>query len=103
MYAIRSYYALVIIHTQAGSQLNPRISVKNDRGKTVKLPDSESYARYSLPVGSIISVNEGDVIQPGTIVGKIPRETRITSYNVCYTKLLRLYLLQPFYVYRPFS
>jgi DNA-directed RNA polymerase subunit beta' len=71
--------SLVIIHTAAGSQLTPRISVKNDRGKTVKMPDSESYARYSLPVGSIISVSEGDVIQPGTIVGKIPRETTKTK------------------------
>jgi DNA-directed RNA polymerase subunit beta' len=69
----------VIIHTAAGSQLNPRISVKNDRGKTVKLPDSETFARYSLPVGSIISVNEGDTIQPGSIVGKIPRETTKTK------------------------
>jgi len=77
--AVTGRSSLVIIHTQAGSQLNPRISVKNDRGKTVKLPDSESYARYSLPVGSIISVNEGDVIQPGTIVGKIPRETTKTK------------------------
>ncbi|NTW88202.1 MAG: DNA-directed RNA polymerase subunit beta' [Desulfobulbaceae bacterium] len=71
--------SLVIIHTATGSQLNPRISVKNDRGKTVKMPDSETYARYSLPVGSIISVSEGDVIQPGTIVGKIPRETTKTK------------------------
>jgi DNA-directed RNA polymerase subunit beta' len=71
--------SLVIIHTSTGSQLTPRISVKNDRGKTVKMPDTESYARYSLPVGSIISVSEGDVIQPGTIVGKIPRETTKTK------------------------
>ena len=71
--------SLVIIHTAAGAQLNPRISVKNERGKTVKMPDSETYARYSLPVGSIISVNEGDSIQPGTIVGKIPRETTKTK------------------------
>ncbi len=77
--AVTGRSSLVIIHTATGSQLNPRISVKNDRGKTVKMPDSETYARYSLPVGSIISVSEGDVIQPGTIVGKIPRETTKTK------------------------
>jgi DNA-directed RNA polymerase subunit beta' len=77
--AVTGRSSLVIIHTATGSQLNPRISVKNDRGKTVKMPDSETYARYSLPVGSIISVGEGDVIQPGTIVGKIPRETTKTK------------------------
>ena len=71
--------SLVIIHTAGGAQMSPRITVKYDRGKTVKLDDTETYARYSLPVGSIISVNEGDVIQPGTIVGKIPRETTKTK------------------------
>jgi DNA-directed RNA polymerase subunit beta' len=71
--------SFVIIHTAGGAQLSPRITVKNERGKTVKMADSETYARYSLPVGSIISVNEGDVIQPGTIVGKIPRETTKTK------------------------
>ncbi len=71
--------SMVIIHSAGSSQLNPRISVKGDKGKTLKLPDSEVYARYSLPVGSIISVNEGDVIMPGTVVGKIPRETSKTK------------------------
>jgi len=69
----------VIIHATGGQQLNPRVSVKNERGKTRKLPNSEIHARYSLPVGSIISVEEGDVIKPGTIVGKIPRETSKTK------------------------
>jgi len=77
--AVTGRSSLVIIHTATGVQLNPRISVKNERGKTVKMPDTESYARYSLPVGSIISVSEGDSIQPGTIVGKIPRETTKTK------------------------
>jgi DNA-directed RNA polymerase subunit beta' len=69
----------VIIHSTSSAQLNPRVSVKNERGKTLKLPDSDVYARYSLPVGSIISVNEGDPIEPGTVVGKIPRESSKTK------------------------
>ena len=77
--AVTGRSSLVIIHTAGGAQMSPRITVKNDRGKTVKLVDTETYARYSLPVGSIISVNEGDIIQPGTIVGKIPRETTKTK------------------------
>jgi DNA-directed RNA polymerase subunit beta' len=71
--------SFVIIHTAGGGQMSPRITVKNDKGKTVKLEDTDTFARYSLPVGSIISVNEGDIIQPGTIVGKIPRETTKTK------------------------
>ena len=69
----------VIIHSSSAAQLNPRVSVKNERGKTLKLSETDVYARYSLPVGSIISVSEGDVIKPGTVVGKIPRETSKTK------------------------
>lgn len=65
----------VIVHSSGSAQLNPRVSVKNERGKTLKLPDSDIFARYSLPVGSIITVEEGSEIKPGTVVGKIPRET----------------------------
>ncbi len=69
----------VIVHASAGQQFTPRVSVKSDRGKTLKLPDSEVFARYGLPVGSIITVEDGDEIKPGTIVGKIPRETSKTK------------------------
>ncbi len=69
----------VVVHSAVGAQLNPRVSVKNARGKTLKLPDSEIFARYSLPVGSIITVEDGSEIEAGTIVGKIPRETSKTK------------------------
>jgi DNA-directed RNA polymerase subunit beta' len=65
----------VIAQTRLSGDMNPRITIKDKRGRTLKLPGTGSPARYSLPVGSIISVNEGDTIQSGTVVGKIPRET----------------------------
>jgi DNA-directed RNA polymerase subunit beta' len=68
----------VIISPRAG-QFNPRISLKDDKGKTLKLPKTGSPARYSLSVGTNISVMEGDKIEPGTIIGKIPRETTKTK------------------------
>ena len=69
---------MVIIQPRVG-QHNPRISLKDDKGKSVKLPTSGTPARYSLPVGTIVSVNEGKKIEPGTILGKIPRETTKTK------------------------
>jgi DNA-directed RNA polymerase subunit beta' len=69
----------VIIQSRGTADMNPRISIKDKRGRTLKLPKTGSPARYTLPVGSIISVNEGDVIEPGTVVGKIPRETTKTK------------------------
>jgi len=69
----------VIIQSRLSGDLNPRISIKDKRGRTLKIPNSGAPARYSLPVGTIISVSEGDVIEPGTVVGKIPRETTKTK------------------------
>jgi DNA-directed RNA polymerase subunit beta' len=70
----------VIVPTPSGQQLSPRISIKGEKGnKTLKLPNSEALARYSLPVGSIISLEEGDVIAPGTVIGRIPRESSKTK------------------------
>jgi len=78
--AVTGKSSKVIVHSAGGAQLNPRVSVKDEGGrKTQKLPNSEIFARYSLPVGSIISVEEGESIKPGTIVGKIPRETSKTK------------------------
>jgi DNA-directed RNA polymerase subunit beta' len=60
--------------------VRPRISIKDKGGKTAGLPGSKkAKARYYLPVGTIIMVNEGDRIGPGAVLGKIPRETTKTK------------------------
>jgi DNA-directed RNA polymerase subunit beta' len=69
----------VIVHSRLSGDMNPRITIKDKKNKTLKLPDTGSPARYSMPVGSIISVDEGDIIEPGSVVGKIPRETTKTK------------------------
>jgi DNA-directed RNA polymerase subunit beta' len=57
----------------------PRVSIKDDHGRTIKLPGSETYARYFMPVGANIVVGEGEVIQAGDVIAKIPRETTKTK------------------------
>ncbi len=58
----------------------PRISVKDIGGQTTILPGRrKALARYHLPVGAILLVNEGDEIGAGTILAKIPRETTKTK------------------------
>jgi len=57
----------------------PRITIKDADGNTVKLPSSDNEARYFLPVGANIFVNDGDYIEAGDIVAKIPRETTKTK------------------------
>jgi DNA-directed RNA polymerase subunit beta' len=69
----------VIIHATTAKHSSPRISLKDGRGRTIKLPDVEHEARYPLPVGSIISIDEGAEVTAGTVVAKIPRETTKTK------------------------
>src|SRR3990170_1880415 len=57
----------------------PRISLKDEKNRTLKLPGSTSDARYLLPMGSNILVDESQVVQAGTIIAKIPRETTKTK------------------------
>ena len=57
----------------------PRISLKDDRNRTLKLPGSISDARYLLPVGSNMHVEEGQEVHAGDIIAKIPRETMKTK------------------------
>ncbi|MGZ8460226.1 MAG: DNA-directed RNA polymerase subunit beta', partial [Candidatus Deferrimicrobiaceae bacterium] len=57
----------------------PRISIKDDKNRTLKLPGSSSDARYLLPIGSNIFVEEGQNLVAGDIIAKIPRETTKTK------------------------
>jgi DNA-directed RNA polymerase subunit beta' len=69
----------VIIHPTSAKNLSPRISIKDGRGRTKKLPNSDQEARYTLPIGLVITVDEGEEVTPGTVIAKIPRETTKTK------------------------
>jgi DNA-directed RNA polymerase subunit beta' len=62
-----------------GADLRPRVSLKDKKGKTAKVPGSNAGARHMLPVGSNLVVSEGDVVGAGSILAKIPRETTKTK------------------------
>jgi len=53
------------------SSMEPRISIKDASNKTA--------ARYQLPTGAYIEVDEGEEIRNGDIIAKIPRETTKTK------------------------
>ena len=67
-----------VVIEQAGTNLRPRLSVKDESGKTAKL-SSGSPARYLLPVGAHIFVEKGSTVYPGDVLAKIPRETTKTK------------------------
>ncbi len=68
-----------VIVESKDAELRPRISIKDEKGKTLNLPGSASQARYLLPVGANIFISEGDMVEAGDIIVKIPRETTKTK------------------------
>ncbi len=69
-----------VIVESRDAEIRPRVSIKDDSGRTASVPgSSNAKARYHLPVGAIIMVNEGEEVGPGTILAKIPRETTKTK------------------------
>ena len=75
-----------VIDWRANSQFNkanpkikdfsPRIEINNKSGKILKL-DSGANASYELPVDAILSVNDGDKINAGDLIARIPLEYRL--------------------------
>ncbi len=68
-----------VITESKDAELRPRISIKDEKGRTMNLPGSVSQARYLLPVGANIFISEGDMVEAGDVIVKIPRETTKTK------------------------
>ena len=60
-----------------GSNLKPRITLTDDKGKVIKLPNGLE-ANYYMPVGAIVGVESGGTVKAGDIVARIPKETSKT-------------------------
>jgi DNA-directed RNA polymerase subunit beta' len=56
----------------------PRISIKDVGGQTARL-SATAEARYLLPVGAHINVQDGQTVYAGDALAKIPRETTKTK------------------------
>ena len=59
--------------------LRPRVSIKDDKGRTKRVSGSEHLARYQMPVGALVYVEENQEVAAGDILAKIPRETTKTK------------------------
>ncbi|MFH0726506.1 MAG: DNA-directed RNA polymerase subunit beta' [Pseudomonadota bacterium] len=67
-----------IIESKMGD-VRPRISIKDESGKTARLKGGSGLARYVLPTDAILLVEEGDEVKAGDIVAKLPRATTKTK------------------------
>ncbi len=61
------------------TNFRPAVSVCDADGNVRLRPSSNTAAVYSLPVGSIIMVKDGEAIQAGDIIARKPRETSKTK------------------------
>ena len=60
------------------ADVRPRISIKDGKGKTAVMA-SGGIARYALPVGAILLVEEHDDVRAGDVIAKLPRATTKTK------------------------
>jgi DNA-directed RNA polymerase subunit beta' len=70
--------ASLVIVQYKDTDVRPRMSIKDEKGRTAKLP-SGGDARYFLPVGAFLMFEEGDPVNAGDVIAKIPRETTKTK------------------------
>ncbi|MBF0117445.1 MAG: DNA-directed RNA polymerase subunit beta' [Desulfobacterales bacterium] len=60
-------------------EVRPRISIKDESGRTAKLPRSAGLARYFMPNDAILLVEEGYDVKAGDVIAKLPRATTKTK------------------------
>ncbi|RLB06777.1 MAG: DNA-directed RNA polymerase subunit beta' [Deltaproteobacteria bacterium] len=72
-------HARKVIIESKEPDLRPRISIKQERVDEGGKKSLETAARYILPVGSNIYVKEGEYVEAGDVLVKIPRETTKTK------------------------
>ena len=58
----------------AGKELKPMISLTDGKGKELFFPNSSVPAQYPLPANASINVADGEAIEIGQIIARIPQE-----------------------------
>ncbi len=61
-----------------GSDLKPRITLRDDNGEVIMLEDGDTEARYFMSVDAILSVENGQRVFTGDVIARIPRESAKT-------------------------
>ncbi len=60
------------------SDIKPRITLRDDKGNVIKKAD-DNEARYYLVPDSILSVSDGQKINAGDVIARLPKETSKTK------------------------
>ncbi len=73
--------SLVVIDSKrsASSKIGrPMVQLLDENGEPVKIPGTEHQVSIQLPVGALITVRDGDKIEKGQVLARIPTESQKT-------------------------
>ena len=62
----------------AGKDLRPMVKLIDDAGRDIFIPSTEIAAQYFLPPGAIVGIRDGDIVQVGDVLARIPQESSKT-------------------------
>jgi len=62
----------------AGKDLRPMVSLQDKKGKELFLAGTEIPAHYFLQSGSIVGIQDGQTVQVGDVIARIPQESSKT-------------------------
>ncbi len=68
----------VIVESKATDR-RPKLLITDESGEVLSIPGTQRSARYILPVGANLIVNDGDALKGGDTLAKIHRETTKTK------------------------
>jgi DNA-directed RNA polymerase subunit beta' len=61
-----------------GKGVRPLARLKDSKGKDIKIPGTEHSVIIAFPVGSLITVKDGQQINGGEVLARIPQESQKT-------------------------
>jgi len=72
-------FATKVITESKSSDTKPTVYLVDESGKTLNLPGRDIAARYMVPVGAQLLVNDGQQVFAGDVIAKMHRETSKTK------------------------
>jgi DNA-directed RNA polymerase subunit beta' len=75
---LSTYVVLDAKHRAGAKDIRPVITLLDGKGKPATFPGTDIPAKYSLPAGATITVNDGDKVGVGDVLARIPQETSKT-------------------------
>ena len=62
----------------SGELLRPAVTLVDDEGRELTLPGTDIPAQYALPPGAMLNIKDGDRIEVGDVIARLPQESSKT-------------------------